>query len=748
MIEIVKRGIISAGLALMMSGIANAEVTITQGKTLIPDGEANHVKDLTVQNEKLAFALAIESAAPWGVPRGALVDLSVVTNGRIEGDKIAFADFIPNSWSAWPNDGKVVEIIENAPQRATIKIRRNFAAVDITTWYSLAAGDDQITLKTVMRNNGENTLSLTSGFTLWADAGQMFEVPGLNEEKFRHSKTLSDRIVGYDRDWAFALHAPYFDRNTYGGRDMYKAHTLKPGAQQTFEAALQVVPDGDLAPVVKAEAARRGEATGALHGRVTAQNGNVPDNAMVIVRRQNHLYAWTLATNGNYQIDLPVGEYEVFGTASGHADSPVQKVTVTADSDQSYHFTDLALPGELVLKVEDADTAAPLDARISIAEGQEPLVAYLGRQTFFTELTPVGQAKVALAPGQYTINIDAGAGFERPMQHLEVTLTSGKVSEYKVKIASLTDTAEHQWYGADLHHHGNVLEATTPPETVVRSQLAAGLDLTFISEHDSIVNFAEFAALSAQRKVPFIPSIEVSPSWGHMNPFPIGLDATFNADSGTDDIHTLVKAMEDMGAVVIPMNHPYNDFGYYTNLAKNEVTGGATDAFRLLEINIATNNAPTLAQLHRLWDGRKPVYMTAGTDTHDAWSQRSGAIRMLAHVSESLTPQSYAQALKAGHSYASTGPLIYPHRVNFGDTTHAGQTWPVDVVAVNGLKEVRLIGQGGKVLHTVSFDNQPLSQHQRVILPIPAEAQDWVSIEVDDQAGKKAWSNPLWLTVN
>ena len=66
MIEIVKRGIISAGLALMMSGIANAEVTITQGKTLIPDGEANHVKDLTVQNEKLAFALAIESAAPWG----------------------------------------------------------------------------------------------------------------------------------------------------------------------------------------------------------------------------------------------------------------------------------------------------------------------------------------------------------------------------------------------------------------------------------------------------------------------------------------------------------------------------------------------------------------------------------------------------------------------------------------------------------------------------------------------------------
>ena len=748
MIENITRIVVAVSLMLMLSAVASAEVTITQGKTLIPDGEANHVKDITVKNEKLAFALAIESAAPWGVPRGALVDLSVVTNGRIEGDKIAFADFIPNSWSAWPNDGKEIEIIENTPQQATIKIQRNFASVDITTWYSLAAGDDQIKLKTVMHNNGDKTLSLTSGFTLWADAGQMFEVPGLNDEKFRQSNTLSDRIVGYEREWAFALHAPYFDRNTYDGRDMYKAHTLTPGAQQTFEAALQVVPAGDLAPIVKAETARRGEPTGTLHGRVSAKSGKVPDNAIVIVRRQNQLYAWTLATNGNYQIDLPVGEYEVFATASGHADSPEQKITVTADSKQSYHFTDLALPGELVLKIEDAETGAPLDARISIASGQEPLVAFLGRQTFFTELTLVGKAKVALAPGQYTINIDAGAGFERPLQHLDVTLTSGRVSEYTVKIPSLTDTAEHHWYGADLHHHGNVLEATTPPETVVRSQLAAGLDLTFISEHDSIVNFAEFAALSAQREVPFIPSIEVSPSWGHMNPFPIDLDATYNADSGTDDIHTLVDVMVGMGAVVIPMNHPYNDFGYYTNLAKNEVTGGATDAFHLLEINIATNNAPTLSHLHRLWDDRQPVYITAGTDTHDAWSQQSGAIRMLAHVSETLTPHSYAQALKAGHSYASTGPLIYPHRVNFGDTTHPGQVWPVDVVAVNGLKEVRLIGQSGKVLHTISFDNQPLTQHHQVMLPIAAEVQGWVSIEVDDQAGKKAWSNPLWLTVN
>lgn len=58
------------------------------------------------------------------------------------------------------------------------------------------------------------------------------------------------------------------------------------------------------------------------------------------------------------------------------------------------------------------------------------------------------------------------------------------------------------WYGADLHHHGNVLEGVTPPEIVVRAQLATDLDLTFISDHDSTINHQTFAELSAKRGVP------------------------------------------------------------------------------------------------------------------------------------------------------------------------------------------------------------------------------------------------------
>lgn len=75
---------------LLLGASAHADVSITQGKTAIPDGEATHAQDITVKNEHVAFALAVESAPPWGVPRGTLVDLAAVKNGKIDLDRVAF----------------------------------------------------------------------------------------------------------------------------------------------------------------------------------------------------------------------------------------------------------------------------------------------------------------------------------------------------------------------------------------------------------------------------------------------------------------------------------------------------------------------------------------------------------------------------------------------------------------------------------------------------------------------------------
>lgn len=745
-LKLSKRALAGLVLGLSFVTMAQASVSITQGQSVIPEGKAIHEQDITVQNEHLAFALAIESPAPWGVPRGALVDLAAVKDGQVDDDRVAFADFIPNNWSAWPNQRKSVEIIEDSSDKAVIKISRNFGEVDLTTWYTLRSGSDAIELKAVMTNHGEAALDLQSGFTIWPETGHMFPVPGSQAQQGgAEQNMLSDRTVAYDRDWAFALHAPYFDRNTYGGRDMYLVHTLEAGESRTFDAQLQVVASGDLAPVVQVETTRRGEATGTVSGKLNSGEGNFPANGIVLIEKESQLYAWTLAEEGEYRMVLPEGEYQLYGTATGHANSSVKTIQVRDGSEHELNFTDLKGPGILSMTIEDALSGDSKDARITIVEGQQSPVQFLSKGTFFTELNDVGQADIELPPGEYTMSVDAGAGFFTEVQSISVTLESGEINEQAVQVTQVTTPSEMNWFGADLHHHGDILEAITPPETVVRAQLAAALDLIFLSEHDSTVNFSAYAELAAQRGMPFIPSIEISPSWAHMNPFPINLDAELTVDPGTDDIHTLIKAMHDMGAEVIPMNHPFNDYGYYTNLANDSVPGGETDGFDLIELNSGPDDKLTLQKAHQLWDQGETMYLTAGTDTHDAWNQLSGSIRMMVYVEDELTPSNFAQALKAGHGYATQGPILYPQEIVFGEQIRAGGSWILEIVAVNGLKEARMIGQGGEVLKTVALNEEGRIQQHELTLWIPSDAEGWVSLEVEDEDGKGAWTNPIWI---
>ena len=174
------RSALFLGVAFGLSQPALADVTLTKGPTPIPDGEAVSAGDITIQNERLAFTLAVESQAPWGVPRGVIVDLAPVKDGAPDLDRIAFADFIPNNWSAWPNTRLDVEVVTNTPEMAVIRITRDFGAADLETTYTLEAGSDRVHLVTKMTNTGSEPLAdQISGFTLWPDSGYLFAVPGM-----------------------------------------------------------------------------------------------------------------------------------------------------------------------------------------------------------------------------------------------------------------------------------------------------------------------------------------------------------------------------------------------------------------------------------------------------------------------------------------------------------------------------------------------------------------------------------------
>src|SRR5580704_9448590 len=158
----------------------HAAVRVIVGPTPMPEGSARAAADITVVNERLAFALAVQSPAPYGVPRGAIIDIAPVTGGRIGRDRVVFADFIPNNWSAWPNTYQHVDILERGPAQVRLRAVRDWGKVRIDTLYTLRENSDRVLISTTMTNEGEVALAdLLSGLTLWPSSGFLFAVPGL-----------------------------------------------------------------------------------------------------------------------------------------------------------------------------------------------------------------------------------------------------------------------------------------------------------------------------------------------------------------------------------------------------------------------------------------------------------------------------------------------------------------------------------------------------------------------------------------
>jgi hypothetical protein len=740
----------SACLFFLLLAPAHAAVHIVRGPTPIPGGDARAVGDVTVLNERLAFALAIETAPPYGVPRGALVDLAPVAGGKIGHDKVVFADFIPDNWSAWPNSYHRLTVIKDTPQEATLRSERDWGAVAISTVYTLKAGADVIHITVTMANQGRTALAgLRSGLTLWPSAGYLLAVPGLEGITDGSARdALSDRVIAYDRDWAIALHAPYLEHVGSGSRDLYLTHTLAPGSSRTFESWLQVGTSGDLAPMVMAEISRRGLAFGEVTGSVWAHGQQPVAAAVVVVEKAGKVYGWTIGTaGGRYRIALPAGEYTAYATATGYTQSLPAKFSILSGARRIQNFAGLAPPGVLQFRVTRKESNSPLDARIAIEQGHKPLPEFLGRKVFFTDLMRRGEADLTLAPGDYAFSVSWGRDVLTEAATVKTTIMPGRTQTIAVPLATPFDPRRAGWYGADLHHHADQAEAVTPPADLARAQLAAGLDLLFVSDHDSTVNHRALQMMADRRGIPFLPGIEITTSWGHFNAYPLTLGARLAIDTSDTNVNAVFAQARRMGAEAIEVNHPFIPYGYFTSLKGGVAPGGFNPGFDLVEIN-ARNHSDDDKVLRTVWDywnaGRR-YYLAAGTDTHDVWSELSGKVRSYAHVDGPLTASDFTRALINGHAYVTYGPLIFPKRM-FGDTLRIapGARFELgfDLKAVGGLRAVSLVRRG-VVAKTVDLAYAGREAH--VDFPLTADGADWFALVVEDAGGRRAYTDPIWL---
>ena len=748
------RSILIAVLSLAVLSplsVANAEVSIAVGPTTIPRGDATGARDITVSNEFFAIAFAVDTAPPWGVARGGILDIAPVKDGVAGYDVASLADFMPNRWSSWPTTYQRVTIETASTDEVIIKTVRDWGEVDLVTTFHVRDGDSKIQIVTRMTNNGEATLEgLFSGYIVWPDGGSLFGVPGLLGVNYgAEDNALADWSASYDERWALGLHAPFAEYVAYWGRDRYLLHDLEPGESKSLEAWLQIENDGTLAPLVQAEIDFAQLAFGRISGYVVSNDGEPVTRPAVVVSKGGSPYAWTIGDDGDYEINLPVGDYEIYATARAYARGSAKKVVVSKGSDTRLDFNDVRPPGGVHVQVADASTGQALDARFTIQSGYKHLIGYFGKNTFFTELDPVGEARQVIAPGNYVLKVSAGAGFTSRPLTLEVVVDPGHTHELQADIAVTARPQEQGWYSADLHHHSDVLDGFTEAEFVLRSELAAGVDIAFLSDHDSVVNNKKMQSLSDARGLHFIPGAEISPSWAHFNAYPLDDGKTVDIDTGQATVQEIFAAARDMGADIIEANHPYSNYGYFASLEREVVPGGYDAGFDLAEIepDDLARNTKTLERVWQMWNDGRRVYLAAGSDAHDVWLQESGSARTYVHVDGELSVEKYIAGLKAGHSFASQGPLIYPDNLFGSEIDHAAGdrlALKYSVQAVSGLRSVRLVERGSEI-EALSFDG--VSQAVPVEFSVSPEADTWYSLVIEDANGKFAYTNPLWVMI-
>jgi hypothetical protein len=740
---------------------ADGDVTVTRGPTPIENGSCLGANDITVENGLFAVSFAVDSTPPWGVPNGSILDGATYDTAGNLNDRLTLVDFLPNGWAAWPNTYQNIDVIVDTPDLAVVEVERDYMGLELVTTFSVARDSNFLAIDTVAANPAANPDTYTDiycGYTFCTSGGFMFGP--FNRDAYTVSDPYGKYVLGYDKTYSIGLHfgaADVYDGGT-GWKDLYQTTTIAPGESETFNALVQFEDSASISRFVEAVADERGDPTGTISGEVTPAEDAFPEPPIVIVEKDGETFTWAVAEGGLYSFDLPAGDYDVYAVATDYAPTAKVPLTITADATTTQDFTGLEAMSTLTVKVKKQGTTTPIDARIRVTGGIAPVVGFLGKSVFFTDLEKVGTASFKVAAGDITLNVTSGDKFTSKAAVRDLTIEEGVDRSINVAIETLFRPSLGRWFSADLHHHSNILDGVTPPRDLVQSQLAANLDLTLVSDHDSIANNLEVRTLSKSRGVPFISANEVSPIWAHFVTYrvnlltPVLVDPAGTAQEIFDQAHA--------AGMTISIAHPYIAYGYFTADEADAIPGDYSDDFDFIEIQstrvTAKGTSPderTLAKAYELWTGtltnqNKKHYLTGGYDVHDVWAHMSGGTRTYAKIPLDLNvnQKNYVAALQAGRAYVSTGPLLRPYYFNFGDTKAVKKsnpriTFDIRGQAVYGLKKIEVV-RNGAVIRSLTFGDE--TTNERVVFSIKNVEKSWYCFIVEDVNGDRAISNPVW----
>ncbi len=296
-----------------------------------------------------------------------------------------------------------------------------------------------------------------------------------------------------------------------------------------------------------------------------------------------------------------------------------------------------------------------------------------------------------------------------------------------------------KFYRGNLHTHSTRSDGALDPQEVCRRYRAEGYDFIALTDHFVGLFDYPITDTSSYRKEGFTTILGAELHSGEMvngqlwHLLAVGLPDDFTPPDAphfrpvknSESAANITRRARDAGAFVA-IAHPH--WSGLTEADARSIT--AAHAVEIYNHGCVVNNdrgEGFLTLEHLLNEGRR-LNLIATDDSHFKSPDYFGGWVMV--KAQENTPEALLAALKSGAYYSSTGPEIRDIRIT-------ETSIEVDCTAV---VSILVQGHGSSMAYlrgeTMTTGQVPLER---------LTGSPWIRITIIDRAGKRAWSNPIWV---
>jgi hypothetical protein len=417
-----------------------------------------------------------------------------------------------------------------------------------------------------------------------------------------------------------------------------------------------------------------------LHGHVTGTTVR----SLIIGRdsQGNPEVRARVGADGAFAMDVPTSVVQWYAAIDpGRASGLVNFVPGTARD----LLLDVSPGGDLRVRILDADSRAPLTARLLVRGLDGTVDPSFGPDFRASGAGPVidalrGDVKTPLPSGRY--RVAATKGIEWSVDAKVADIVAGRVTEVELAPRHVVPTPGA--LGCDLHVHARPsFDTPVTPEDRVLSLVAAGIDFAVPTEHNVVGDYSSaLEVLDLGHELLTVPGIEVTTAargFGHFGffPFPRGAPPPPYRHTSIGAIFRAVREADPGG--YFQLNHPrlpkgigyFNVIGFDPKAPRSHISRridfDGIEVYNGYDSELPERVERVLRDYWALLNFGWRYTATGSSDSHRIQFHWAGYPRTLVTVDPNATVETDAETVdplvivsnvKKGHTVVTSGPIV------------------------------------------------------------------------------------------